>query len=162
MADLQALRDFADDNDFGLSGPLTARQARELAEYWLPDLHFHEDERFHPIALSDVFDMVESHLATMPPEVREQWRVGIRQRGVDENGVEIAEVVLHDPPVLFNPDGSLPVPGPQVRRVLAEGAAVRAALGDAEVNTDTFLTNGASFTYANEHFGSTDLLFGGN
>src|SRR5262249_36244605 len=90
MADLQALRDFADDNDFGLTGPLTARQARELAEYWLPDLHFHEDERFHPIALSDVFDMVESHLATMPPEVREQWRLGIRQRGVDENGVEIA------------------------------------------------------------------------
>ena len=162
MADLEALRDFADENDFGLSRPLTARQARELAEYWLPDLHFHEDERFQPIALADVFEMVESHLATMPPEVREQWRVGIRQRGVDENGVEIAEVVLHDPPVLFNPDGSLPVPGPKVRRVLAEGAAVRAALGGAEVNTDTFLTNGASFTYANEHFGSTDLLSGGN
>jgi hypothetical protein len=162
MADLQALRKFAGENAFDLTRPLTARQARELAEYWLPDLHFHEDERFHPIALADVFDMVESHLASMPPEVREQWRVGIRQRGVDENGSEIAETVLHDPPVLFNPDGSVGAPGPKVRRVLAEGAAVRAALGNADVNTDTFLTNGPSFTYANEHFGATDLLFGGN
>ena len=92
MADLQKLRDFAADNDFGLTVPLTARQARELAEYWLPDLNFHEDERFHPIALSDRFDMVESHLASMPPATRDQWRVGVRQRGVDANGQEIAEV----------------------------------------------------------------------
>ena len=162
MADLPKLRDFAADNDFGLTAPLTAKQARELAEYWLPDLNFHEDERFHPITLSDRFDMVESHLASMTPTAREQWRVGVRQRGVDPNGQEIAEVVLHDPPLIFVPDGTVGGPGPKVRRVLADGAATRAAMAGADIDGDAFFTSGASFTYANEHFGATDLLQGGN
>ena len=161
MADLPRLRQFAAAHDFGMTAPLTAPQVRTLAAYWLPDLHFHEDERFHPIALTDVFDMVERHLAELPPEAREQWRVGVRERG-EVDGVPAAVVVPHDPPVLYRRDGTLPTPGPKVYRTLAEGTAAREALADAEVDDRAFLSNGASATYANEHFGATDLLFGGN
>ncbi|RZI93111.1 MAG: hypothetical protein EOO67_07335 [Microbacterium sp.] len=161
MADLPRLRQFAAEHDFGMTAPLTAAQVRTLASYWLPDLHFHEDERFHPIALADVFDLVERHLDELPPEAREQWKVGVRERG-ETNGEPAAVVVAHDPPVLFRRDGSLPVPGPKVYRTLVEGSAVRDALGDPEIDEKVFLSNGASAAYANEHFGSTDLLFGGN
>lgn len=161
MADLPGLRRFAAVNDFGLTAPLSAAQARMLAEYWLPTLNFHEDERFHPIELADVFEMPQAHLAALPPAVRDQWRVGIRERQL-VGGIPAPVTVLHGPPVLYRADGSLPVPGPKVRRVLAEGAATRAALGAADVDDKVFLSNGASFTNANEHFGATDLLLGGN
>lgn len=161
MADLPRLRQFAADHDFGLTEPLTAAQVRTLARYWLPDLHFHEDERFHPITLADVFGMVERHLADLPPEARERWKVGVRERG-QIGGVEAAVVVPHDPPVLYVRDGTLPTPGPKVSRVVAEGPAAREALGDEVVDDSAFLSNGASAENANEHFGATELLLGGN
>ncbi|GAA2003408.1 hypothetical protein [Microbacterium ulmi] len=164
MADLPRLKRFAADHAFGLTAPLTAEQVRTLAEYWLPNLNFHEDERFHPIALADRFDMVKARLDELPPDVREQWRVGIHERG--PGGIAVR--VPHDPPVLYDPDGVAPssVGNTQtfrkVRRIIAEGEAARAAMADAAVDGDAFVSSGASFSFANEHFGSTDLLLGGN
>ena len=80
MADLQGLRGFADEHDFGLTAPLTNAQVRRLAEYWLPQMRFHWDERFHPVTLDDMFGMVEGTFAALPPEAQESWRVGVRVR----------------------------------------------------------------------------------
>ena len=60
-------RPFADEHDFGLTAPLTHAQVGRLAEYWLPQMRFYWDERFHPVTLDDMFDMVEGPFAALPP-----------------------------------------------------------------------------------------------
>ncbi len=160
MADLTGLHDFAEENGFGLTAPLRAEQVRRLAAYWLPNLHFHEDERFHPIALSDVFEMVQDHLDDLTPQAREQWRVALSERVPGAPG--LAQSVLHDPTVLARRDGFAFQSQRKVSRPLADGATTRDAMDAPEVDDETYVTNGASFTFANEHFGSTRLLSGGN
>lgn len=66
MADLQALQAFAAAHGFQLTHPLTHHQVVTLAEYWLPEVRFHPDERFHPISLAERIDMVEGQFQEFP------------------------------------------------------------------------------------------------
>jgi hypothetical protein len=75
MADLAALQQFAADNGFGLTAPLNHARVVRLAEYWLPEMRFYWDERFHPVTLDDIFAMVEDGFARLPPEAQDTWRV---------------------------------------------------------------------------------------
>ena len=163
MADLQGLRGFANEHDFGLTAPLTNAQVRRLAEYWLPQMRFHWDERFHPVTLDDMFGMVEGTFAALPPEAQDSWRVGVRVRdGTD------AVVRSFDPPVVHVPDGTAITQtgqGPvsvKVRRVLNDGTPGRPALHLPEVDGDTVVTHGASFGRANQFFGPLVTLSGTN
>ena len=123
MADLETLRQFAADHDFGLTAPLTHRQVVRLAEYWLPEMRFHWDERFHPVTLDDIFAMVEEPFADLPPEAQDAWRVGKFVRSGDTGVTR-----TFDPPVVHVPDGAVPVPGPhgtQFRKVVRVLARAR-------------------------------------
>ena len=53
MADLGRLREFAREQEFGLTRPLTHHQVVVLAQTWQPEAFFHVDERFHPIAMAE-------------------------------------------------------------------------------------------------------------
>jgi hypothetical protein len=132
---------------------------RTLADYWLPTLHFHEDERFHPITLADVFEMVQDHLDDLTPEAREEWKLAIAERTGTPG---VAQFVMHDPTVLARRDGYAFQSKVKMSKTLADGANTRDSMDDAEIDGETYITNGASFTHANEHFGSTRLLSGGN
>ena len=163
MADLETLRQFAADHDFGLTAPLTHRQVVRLAEYWLPEMRFHWDERFHPVTLDDIFAMVEEPFADLPPEAQDAWRVGKFVRSGDTGVTR-----TFDPPVVHVPDGAVPVPGPhgtqfrKVVRVLNEATPARAALRLPEVGTEAMVTHGASFGRSNQFFGPLTTLAGNN
>ena len=103
MADLEGLQRFAAEHGFGLTAPLNHAQARRLAEYWLPEMRFYWDERFHPVTLDDIFDMVEDGFAALDPVERDAWRVAKFVRS-GSGGVDRA----FDPPVVHVPDGIVP------------------------------------------------------
>lgn len=67
MNRLDYIREFANQTNFGVSGPLTNREVNELAEQWLPDLRFDQRELYHPISFDtllgqplDVGDWVQA------------------------------------------------------------------------------------------------------
>src|SRR5262245_13134813 len=143
MANLPELQLFASQNGFGLTAPLTHAQVVQLAEYWLPQMCFYWDERFHPIALDDMFTMVDAQFAALPPAAQDTWRVSKLLRAGSNTGV----VQAFDPPVVHVPDGvvlqgsppqQFPVP---VVRVLGQGTAARDALRLPEVGTSAVITH---------------------
>lgn len=160
MANLPALQAFAAAHGFGLTAPLRHEEVVRLAEYWLPDTRFYWDERFHPVALDDIFTMVEEPFAAMPPLTQEAWRVSKFVRTGPAAGASRA----FDPPVVHVPDGMVPQ-GNTLRpvvRVLNEGTPARDALRLAEVGTNAVVTHGASFRTSNAFFGPLTTLSGGN
>ena len=80
MADLARLQQFAEEHGFGLTAPLSHKQVDELARYWLPEMFFHWDERFHPITLDDMFAMVDARFEALVPEARDEWRLTMMTR----------------------------------------------------------------------------------
>lgn len=162
MADLQALQQFAADNGFDLTRPLTHAQVGLLARYWAPEMRFHEDERFHPIALDEVVSMVETLFTALPEQARERLRVPVTVR----RDAQTAEVRVFDPPVVRVSDGVVVRSVPQsqvipVSRVLTDGAPVFDALALPEVGDGAVLTHGANFTRALEFFGANETFAGG-
>ena len=163
MADLQALQQFAADNGFDLTRPLTHAQADLLARYWAPDMRFHEDERFHPIALDEVVSMVETHFAALPEQARAQLRVPVTVR----RDAQTAEVRTFDPPIVRVPDGVVLGNAPPnqivaVARVLTDGTSVPDAMALPEVGDAAVLTHGANFGRANAFFGASQTFSGGS
>jgi hypothetical protein len=163
MADLRALQEFAAENGFDLTRPLTHAQADLLAQYWAPDMRFHEDERFHPIALDEVVSMVETHFAVLPEQARATLRVPVTVR----RDAQTAEVRMFDPPVVRVPDGVVPGNAPSnqvipVARVLTDGRPVPDAMALPEVGDATVLTHGANVDRANAFFGASQTFSGGS
>ena len=158
MADLDALQAFAAEHGFGLTAPLTQAQVRRLAEHWLPQMRFWWDERFHPVTLDDMFDMVEAPFAALPPEAQDAWRVGVKVR--DGGGMAVRSF---DPPLVKVPDGVVTVQGQvpvAVARVLNDGTPARPGLRLPEVDGDAAVTHGASFTRSSQFFGPLATLAG--
>ncbi|WP_329439751.1 hypothetical protein [Streptomyces canus] len=158
MADLQALQAFAAAHGFQLTHPLTHHQVVTLAEYWLPEVRFHPDERFHPISLAERIDMVEGQFQEFPPAEQPQWRVRKLVRTEDDTG----RIRLFDPPVLTVSDGAVTWPDPETGiertdgavRVLNDGTPTHEAFGDPLVDGETVFSQGVSAPRAREFFGA--------
>ena len=164
MANLPELQLFASQNGFGLTAPLTHQQVVDLAGYWLPQMCFYWDERFHPITLEDMFTMVDAQFAASPPDAQDTWRVNKLLRSGSNTGV----IQAFDPPLVHVPDGLVLQGNPPQQftvpavRVLAEGTAARDALRLPEVGTGAVVTHGASFNRSNQFFGPQRTLSTGN
>ena len=162
MADLRTLQQFAADHGFGLTAPLTHAQVVRLAEYWLPEMRFHWDERFHPVTLDDIFAMVEDAL-------RRAAAGGAGRSGGWRSSSAPGDE-RRDPGVRPagrpRPRRTVPVPGPQggtqfrkVVRVLNEGTpGARRTAGCPRSATDAIVTHGASFGRSNQFFGPLTTL----
>lgn len=153
MADLQALQDFASDSEhlFGITKPLSSEQVARLAEYWFPEMRFFETEKFHPISLDEMISMVEGPFAGLPPAAQEEVRVKLSIR---ESATSFTERKF-DPPVVYVPDGFVP-DGQlfrQVVRPLNDGSPASETLEAPDVDGDTRISHGASFTRSNRFFG---------
>ena len=164
MADLQGLRGFAAEHDFGLTAPLTNAQVRRLAEYWLPQMRFHWDERFHPVTLDDMFDMVEGAVrgAAAGGAGQLAGRGAGARRGRRRRCAASTRRWCTSPTARRScrpAQGPVPV---KVRRVLNDGTPGRPALRLPEVDGDTVVTHGASFGRANQFFGPLVTLSGTN
>jgi hypothetical protein len=156
VADLSALQRFAAQNGFGMTAPLTHRQVVELAQYWLPEMRFYEDERFHPITLDDAVSMARATFEQLPPAGRPQWQVVRFVRAGSG-----AQVVALDPPAVYVPDGVVQ-PSPNafvpVVRPLSDGVPVRDALASAASGSSTVVTHGGSFTTSNQFHGAVQTF----
>ena len=71
-------------------------------------MRFYWDERFHPVTLDDMFDMVEGPFAALPPAAQGAWRVGVQVR---EGSAAV--VRAFDPPVVHVSDGTATMQTPQ-------------------------------------------------
>ena len=74
MADLDDLTSFALERGLDLTNPLTHEQVEALAEAWVPEIRFHEDERFHPVDVAATF--------TVPPPIFNAISFTLRTRSV--------------------------------------------------------------------------------
>jgi hypothetical protein len=128
----------------------------ELVQYWLPEIRFHQKEKFHPISLEAVFTMVQDVFATLPESAREEWRVQKFVRA----GPIAGEVVPFDPPVVYAPDGL--VGNRPAVRVLAQGSSAIQALELPEVGSSARVTHGASFRRSDQFFGARITFGDGN
>ena len=159
MADIPFLQNFAGLNNFNLTSPLRHAQVVELAEYWLPEIRFFEKERFHPVSLDEVIDMVEDLYGQMSSDSQDKWKVKKFVRAV--NGIS-AEVKEFDPPLVYVPDGVAPGPGvgtPMVK-ALNDGTPTRAAMVSADVKGSARISHGASVQRADQFFGATNTILG--
>lgn len=172
--DLDALRDFADGR-FDLTSPLTHAQVTSLAEYWVPRLSFHEEERFHPIPLGDLLG--PPGFRELSPAEEPEWQVPVFQQSSQGTADRF------DPALVMNPDGRVsppaPDPDPPDPRspwhnrpwdpqrdswstvdafiVLGHGPDAASALSLPEAGGDTVITHGGTRGSSEEFFaGSTD------
>lgn len=154
MADLEKLKAFAAEHNFGLTSPLTHAQVVRLAQYWFPEMRFHHDEMFYPIALDQTISMVRDVFANLPASAQEKWRVDKVVRGSDD----LPEVRAFDPPIAHVPDGfaeNVQVPVRLVRILPPEEAFMDPSVGESAV-----ITHGASFTRSSQFFGPTKTVAG--
>src|SRR5262245_17325125 len=80
MADdfsLQANAERALQLGLNLTGPLRHDQVIQLAGAWLPQIRFHEKERFHPIDLAGLFALPPAIFETMTEPTRDTFRVEV-------------------------------------------------------------------------------------
>jgi hypothetical protein len=158
--DIPALQAFAQANGLDLTSPMSNGQVTRLARHWLPEIHFHWKEKYHPISLEEAIAMVEELFGTFPEEAKDSWRVS---QWVREGSQAVRR--LFDPPLVTVPSGTAdPVgttptasddhPIPTVR-VISDEVPVRQAVEDAAVDAGARITHGASDSRSEQFFGST-------
>ena len=52
---------------FNLTGQMTHAQVQQLAADWLPEIRFHEDERFQPVDIERLFKVPPAVMDGLPP-----------------------------------------------------------------------------------------------
>ena len=162
--DIPALQRFAVDQGMDLTAPLSNDQVRILADYWVPDVFLHEDERFHPIDIRAMTSQVENVFGAMTPQAREEWRLTYWVR----TGVGPPEQRRFDPPVVAVKDGEVLIPTGNggmnlltVFDVLTQDAPPSLALGGEGVGPGAHTSHGASSSSANHFFGASNTRSGG-
>jgi hypothetical protein len=141
MFDLDANATFARNRHHNLTGPLRHRRVSALAAHWLPEIRFHEAERFHPIAPATMFDAPTALLASLPEGARDALRL--------PRSTPTGEVRL-DPPLVASGAGD----------VLASGATAREGLAAGAVSDEASYTHGANLSAATQIFGASTTLAG--
>jgi hypothetical protein len=133
MTRIDFIRRFALDERYGVTGPLTHNEVKLLASHWLPELLFHEEERFHPIAFRDLL-----HLARDMPSAAD-WLDG------QDPASPTVPALQWPPPVIFqNRD----------HRFVLSG------FEDDRIDQDSFVSNLRDLDYdrAKQFFGSNTVV----
>jgi len=150
MPDLNALEAFATERRHNLTGPVRHDQVVALADAWLPEIRFHEGERFHPVDLPALLEIPDTVFAGLPEGAKDELRVAVATQ-ILPNGQLLIE--RFDPPVVHVPNGI-------VRQVLASGAAATDALDELELGRSGVFTYGARLGAAREFFGASVTVAG--
>ena len=148
MADLPALREFAATHFGGLTAPLSNDQVVTLAEYWQPEARFHPDERFHPISLSERVSMVGEAFRATPADERDQWLLALD--AVTADGFASLRV---EPPIVYRQVG-------QFVQLIGGAETAPQALEDAEADSETFFSHGATSARSRKFFGAENTEAG--
>jgi hypothetical protein len=149
VADLDDLTAFAQTQGLDLTKPLSHQRVVNLAEEWIPEVRFHELERFHPVDVSAMLTVPPPIFAAMSEDEKIAFRVPVAL-GFDPEGEPIFD--FFDPPVVVGP-----VPGPPV----GFGAAAIDAMDELdELGGEPRYTHGANRTSARRYFGASTAVSG--
>lgn len=145
MTDLRANAARARSLGFNLTGPLPHDTVVQLAELWLPEIRFHELERFHPVDLERLFKVPVDVLRGLPPADRRPFLIVVS--GADYVPPVVRKgstVLLHggriDEDLTASPDGT---------EALLDG-----------VDSGAVYTHGRSLTSSRRFFGASDTVSG--
>jgi hypothetical protein len=139
----------AKDRLFNLTGGMTHDQVAQLARDWLPEIRFHEEERFHPIDLERLLKIPPAVLATLPQAARDQFLITVTGPTGEQHFA---------PPVVRNGSTVL-LHGEQINTNLNEPNDGTDTLKN-NVSEDTIYTHGASLDRSIEFFGASDTISG--
>jgi hypothetical protein len=146
MPDLDDLTAFAQANRHNLTDTLRHDQVIALAEAWLPEVRFHERERFHPIDLPGMLTLATDAFNELPVEEQDEFRVAIPTGG----SIFQPTFEFFTPPVVLSSAG-----------VLGSGADASAALDDLDrLGRSGVITHGANLGASRRLFGATTTLTG--
>jgi hypothetical protein len=149
MTDIRANARRARRLGFNLTGNLLHQQVEQLAGLWLPEIRFHEEERFHPVDLERLFKTPVEVLDGLQPPAREAFLIKVSGPAGDQlftppivrNG---STVLLHGEEIEKDPDVT-----PDGTDRLLDG-----------VNEDTVYSHGGTLDRSIEFFGASDTIGG--
>jgi hypothetical protein len=151
MTDLTENATRARELEFNLTGQLSHEQVMQLAELWLPEIRFHEEERFHPIDLERLFKVPVAVLAGLPAAARDAFLITVSGPVGDQH---------FEPPVVRTGSTVL-LHGGEINKELdaPPGMDGTEKLMDG-VDQDTVYSHGKSLTSSIEFFGASDTFTG--
>jgi hypothetical protein len=121
----------------------------QLAELWMPELRFHEEERFHPIDLERLFKVPVEVVAGLPPAAREAFLITVSGPVGDQQ---------FTPPVVRN-GATVLLHGGDINNDLGATPDGTEKLMDG-VDQDTVYSHGKGLTRSIEFFGASDTVSG--
>jgi hypothetical protein len=149
MTSISANASRAKDLGFNLTGRLTHAQVQQLAADWLPEIRFHEKERFHPVDLERLFKIPPAVMDGLPPSAQEAFLIKVSGPTGEQSFF---------PPVVRNGSTVL-LHGGQIARDLDVTPDGTETLTD-NVDSDTVYTHGASLSRSSEFFGALATVRG--
>jgi hypothetical protein len=152
MVDLDDLAAFAAERGHNLTGPLSHEQVVALANAWFPEVRFHEKERFHPVDLPGMLDLIPPIFDGLPEPAKDEFRISLTT-GTLPDGQPIVE--RFDPPVVHAAAGN-------ARVVLGSGADAAGGMDELDdLGRSGVFTYGARLEAAREFFGASNTVAGG-
>jgi hypothetical protein len=137
--------------EFNLTGGMTHAQVQQLAADWLPEIRFHEDERFHPVDIERLFKVPPAVMDGLPPAAQEAFLIKIDGPTGEQRFF---------PPVVRN-GSTVHLHGGEIERSLDLTGDATKRLAELEVvNTDTVYTHGAGLDRSKQFFGASTTVSG--
>lgn len=134
---------------FNLTGGMTHEDVQLLAEEWLPEIRFHEDERFHPIDLKRLFKIPPAVMDGLPTSAQQPLLISVDGPTGPQNFF---------PPIVRNYSTVL-LHGGQIERNLDFTPEGPERL-DKDVSEDTIYSHGAGLDRSKQFFGASTTVTG--
>jgi hypothetical protein len=150
MTSIKANAVRAEELGFNLTGRMTHEQVRQLATDWLPEIRFHEDERFHPIDLERLFKIPPAVMDALPPSAQEPFLIKVSGPTGEQRFF---------PPVVRNGSTVL-LHGGEIERSLDVTPDGTERLTE-DVDSNTVYTHGAGLDRSKQFFGATNPVIAG-
>ncbi|WP_420460384.1 hypothetical protein [Neolewinella sp.] len=162
MSKADIIIDFAAESKFNLTGSLSHEQVELLAKAWLPEIRFHEKEKYHPISLNDYFVLPGSGFAARPQNEQDKYKFTVR---VGKDGLAVYEkfvpqVLKIDGPLLPLRDGAREYEYRRTQKVLSNGEQILTELFNDAINEDAEVSHGNGKTGSDFFFASTNTIKG--
>jgi hypothetical protein len=150
MPNLDDIAAFAKERGHNLTHTLRHTHVEALANAWVPEIRFHERERFHPVDLPGLLRIPPEVFANLPASDKEEFRIAVKT-GTLNNGEPIIE--YFDPPIVWIDSGS-------AAHVLGSGAKAADAMTDPALDRSAVFTYGARLEAGRQFFGASKTVSG--
>ena len=150
MVDIAANANLASQSGFNLTGRLRHAVVKDLAEAWIPEIRFHEKERFHPIDLEPLFAAPAAVFETLPEPTKDSFRIEVSGP---------LGAIRFDPPIVRT--GSDIIPASDLTdELLNDPDPARSPDVSRRMTESSIYTHGDSLRASAEFFGASTTVAG--